>query len=89
MGDHSCHIKIEFSIHNKTYKQEWYINYFDNGDGIDRRIVEWFAECWHDAHSRWQESVDEYFKEEREHEIEETERTELLRLLEKYPGYKG
>ena len=89
MGYHRCTIKIEFSIHGKTYKQDWNINYSDNGDGVDRRIVEWFADCWVNARARWQDSIDEYFEEEHNKEMEEIERTELLRLLEKYPGYKG
>ncbi len=84
MGDHSCLIKIEFSIHDKIYKQEWRINYYDNGDGIDRRIVEWFAECWFDALNRWQEEVDKYLAKDRERETREAELKELDRLKEKY-----
>jgi len=84
MGDHRCTIKIEFSIYGRTYKQKWNINYFDDGDGIDRRIVDWFAECWNDAHARWQASVDEYFKEQRECETRDAELKELIRLKEKY-----
>lgn len=84
MGDHRCTIKIEFSIHGKTYKQEWNINYFANDDDIDQRIVDWFAECWKDAHSRWQANVDKYFKEQREQETREAELEELARLKAKY-----
>ena len=84
MGDHRCVIKIEFSIHAKTYKQDWNINYFDDGDGIDRRIVEWFAECWNEAHTQWQDSINKYFDAERERETRDNELAELARLREKY-----
>lgn len=57
MGDHKADIKIRFIIHNKTYKQDFWINYFPNECGIDRRISEWFKECWDDAFTRYYKKV--------------------------------
>lgn len=48
VGDHRATVVIDFTIHGKTYHQEWWINWFPDPD-IDYRIVEWFRECWDDA----------------------------------------
>jgi len=65
MGDHRADIKIEFTIHGKTYKQSWFINYFDDGDGVDSRISDWFRKCWHNAKSRHDIELDK-LRDERE-----------------------
>ena len=86
MGDHRTEIKIEFTAHGKTYKQEWSINYFDNGAGIDDRIVEWFATCWKDAYARYEQEVHAHFAKEDAAIRETQERVELARLKAKYEG---
>ena len=45
MDDHRADIKLEFTIHGRTYKTEMYMNYWPKG-GIDQRIVSWFNECY-------------------------------------------
>lgn len=90
MGDHRANIKLEFTIHGKTYQHEfWGINYSDNGYGIDDRIVDWFAECWRDARGRWQDEVDAYHAKEHAKEIEEAERKQLAFLKAKYEQREG
>lgn len=84
MGDHRCLIKLEFDVHGKVYKTEMNINYFDNGDGIDSRIVEWFSNCWDDALSRYHDMIYEETRAVREAEEERVERRELERLKAKY-----
>lgn len=66
-----------------------WINYTDDGDGVDRRVTEWFAECWYDAHARWQDEVDAYFAEQRKAETEKAERAELARLKAKYDSERA
>ena len=86
MGDHRTEIKIEFTAHGKTYRQEWSINYFDNGDGIDQRIVDWFRACWEDAYARYNKAVQRHYAKEDVARLEREERAELARLIEKYEG---
>jgi len=87
MGDHRATVKVEFDIHGKVYKQEWWINYFpDDSSGVDRRIAEWFSACWEDAYSRYQKVVNESHREEDERKQREAELAELKRLKEKYEG---
>lgn len=86
MGDHRADIKVEFTIHEKTYRQVWdWINYTDNGDGIDQRVVEWFDECWQDARDRWYRAIDKADAENRQRREREDELKELARLKAKYP----
>ena len=85
MGDHRANIKVEFTIHDKTYRHEWgWINYTDNGYGIDQRVVDWFDECWGDARGRWQAAMDEADAERLERAVREAELEELARLKAKY-----
>ena len=85
MGDHRANIKLEFTIHGKTYKTEFgWINYSDNGYGVDERIIDWFAECWSDARERYQVEVDAYHAKEHAKEIEDAERKQLATLKAKY-----
>lgn len=84
MGDHRADIRLKFEIHDKIYKTEMWINYTPNENGIDRRIVEWFEDCWTDAYRRYQDKMDEQMEESRKEELEKKEKLELKRLKEKY-----
>lgn len=84
MGDHRAEIKIEFTIHGKTYKQEWWINWWANDDGVDQRIVDWLANCWEDAYMRYNEGVNKILEKEEKERIEAEEKAELERLQAKY-----
>ena len=84
MGDHRADIKVEFSIHGKTYKQSWWINWFPDDTGVDQRITDWFSERWEDALARYNMSLAELNREATERELEFCERAELERLKAKY-----
>lgn len=84
MGDHRAYVSIEFRFHGKTNKQSWDINWFDDGDGIDERIVEWFRECTEAGQRRYQKVVDEVMAERNKAQTEKRERTEYERLKEKF-----
>lgn len=85
MGDHRADIKISFHIHNKTYDQEWWINYWpDDLTGVDRRIAEWFSDCWHDAYKRYQDLVYKAGEKERKAQEEAADQREYQRLKTKY-----
>lgn len=80
MGDFRASIKIDMELMGKKYKNEWgWINYFDNGDGIDQRIVDWFNECWEDTQNRYDDLIYKYKEKEREEE-----KKLYQRLKEKY-----
>lgn len=84
MGDHRADIKLEMTAHGKTYKHEMYINYFDNGSGCDDRIIEWFAQSWADAMSRYDAQMAEYYESERKAKEDEADRREYARLQAKF-----
>lgn len=86
MGDHRATITIEFTVHQKTYKQEWWINYCpDDQTGIDQRIADWFAECWRDAYARYRERIAKIHARECSERQEIVERLQLSYLKKKYP----
>ncbi len=89
MGDHRCEIKIDFNAHGKKYTQEWSINYFDNGAGIDQRIVDWFSDCWADAMAKYDKAQAAYWAEQDAKATTDLDLKELERLRKKYPGRTG
>jgi hypothetical protein len=54
MGDHRADIKIEFSMYGKTENAEFWINWFPEHNGVDRRITEWFKEQAEAFRSEWE-----------------------------------
>lgn len=86
MGDHRADIKIDFTFHGKTYRQEWWINWFPDGEreGCDRRITEWFSKCAAEGYARYDAQVAEYFEREHANDIKKSELAELARLKAKY-----
>lgn len=84
MTDFKASIIIKFHFMGKDYKTDMWINYWDNGDGIDDRIVEWFRECYEDGMARHDKQCMKIYTEEHEGEIEKNEKAELKRLKEKY-----
>lgn len=80
MTDQKALIKIDFEFHGKHYKYDGWINYFDNGDGIDDRVVEFFRESHKDGMSRYNRKVARYYKDQEE----KSERETLKLLKEKY-----
>jgi hypothetical protein len=84
MGDYSCAIKIEFSIHDKTYATEMLINYWADDDGCDERVKEFFRNSWNDASARYAADTAAYFADRDRRETEEKERAELEHLKAKY-----
>lgn len=84
MGNHRAEVKVEMTLHGKTYTHHWgWINW-DIHLGIDRRVTKWFEECSRDALARFQDEMWEAERENRERETEARERAELARLKAKY-----
>lgn len=84
MGDHRAEVKVEMTLHGKTYKHHWgWINWDIHG-GIDRRVVEWFEECSRDALGRFQEEMWEAEREQRETATEAKDKAEYERLKAKF-----
>jgi hypothetical protein len=84
MGDHRADVKIKFTIHGKTYEMDSYINWFDDGDGVDRRVTEFFRASWEDAKARYDAHLDALYAREHAAEIEAAERRQLAELQAKY-----
>lgn len=55
MGDSRATIKIQFDIYQEHFKADWWINYWPNSEGIDGRVVEWFADRYREARDKWDE----------------------------------
>jgi hypothetical protein len=85
MGDHRASIKLEMDAHGLHFTKEMWINWSSDGDdGCDRRITEWFGECWSRALAKYDQEVYEAERERRQRETESKERADLARLLAKY-----
>lgn len=84
MGDHRATVKIEFTIHGKTYKMDSWINWFDDGTGVDQRVIDFFRDSWDDARARYDAQQAEYWARENAAKIEAEERATLDRLQRKY-----
>jgi hypothetical protein len=80
MGDMRASIRLVFRIHGKVYKQDLWINYSPDSDGVDERIKEFFRESWDDSLHVYDAIIAAYEAEERERR----EREELARLTAKY-----
>ena len=84
MGDHRASVKIEFTIHGQTYRMDSYINWFDDGTGVDGRVIKFFSDSWQDARARYDEQLAAYEEERDREDRERAERAELERLKAKY-----
>lgn len=84
MGDHRAEVKLEMTLHGKTYKHTFdWINW-DIYGGCDRRVIECFEDWSRDALSRFQNEQWEAEAEERDRKAEERDRAEYERLKAKY-----
>ena len=84
MGDHRAEVKVEMTLHGKTYTHHWgWINWDIHG-GIDRRVTEWFEECSRDALARFHDEMWKAEADEREAATEAKDRAEFERLKAKY-----
>lgn len=84
MGDFRANIKIEMHLINKKYKTDMSINYWDDGDGNDKRVKEWFKECYQDAQRRYQKRMNEINAEEDKAREEKAERSMYEKLRKKF-----
>ena len=55
--DNRANIKINFRIYGQSFETEMSINYFNNGDWNDDRILEWFKECYNKAYLKYELSA--------------------------------
>ena len=77
MGDHRARIKIEMEFHGIKEKCDMWINYYPGEyDGVDDRIIEFIKNIYEKGMVKYNISVSEYWKEEKEKE----ERAEYERL---------
>jgi hypothetical protein len=63
MGDHRPKITCHFEMHGHVADFDFgQCNWSDNGDGIDQRIVDWFATQSFIAMNRFRAKVDKYLQ---------------------------
>jgi len=86
MSDSRFNLEVKFRIYGKTYEWEPSLNWSDNGDGIDQRIVDWFRKSHDKAYQDFLESRHKYFAAEEKRKTEEVERKEYERLKAKFDG---
>lgn len=85
MGDHRPKITCHFEMHDHVADFDFgYCNWSPNQDGVDQRIVDWFAEQAEIAINRWREGVYESQREERVKQERAEELATLKRLKAKY-----
>jgi hypothetical protein len=86
MSDSRFNLEVKFQIYGKTFKWNPSLNWSDNGDGIDQRIVDWFRERHDTAHSDFLKATRKHFIAEEKRKAEEAERKEYERLKAKFDG---
>ena len=84
MGDHRASVKVKFEMHGIKAEQEWWMNWFDDGSGCDRRIVEWFEEQSRKAMAKYEDELWEDQKEARAAKEEEDARKQYKELTERF-----
>lgn len=84
MGDLRANIEIIFDFQGKKYKMDSWINWMDDGDGIDRRVRDFFRDSYEDGMARYNETMRKIYQEDHRKEIEAGEKAELKRLQKKY-----
>jgi hypothetical protein len=80
--DHKASVKIDFTIYGEHFDTDMWINWVPDDDySIDQRVLDWFADCYWKARSKWDQALADH-----EAAAEEgRDRAELARLLSKYP----
>ena len=85
MGDSRFHLKVEFSIYGKDFTWDASLNYSPDYDSdCDRRIAEWFGQCYREAKADYDSAIYESQKAERAEALEAKERAKLAELQAKY-----
>lgn len=83
MGDSRFSLKGEFRIYGEVFPFDWWLNWYDNGDGIDRRIVEFFRDCHDKAYRKYLDETEAGHR-IRQKQEEDEELAEYERLKAKY-----
>lgn len=86
MGDHRASIQITFEMHEVKKEIDMWINWCDNGDGIDNRVVEFFRDASEEAMHVYEIKMDKYRIEQYQKQREQNDKIEYERLKKKYEG---
>lgn len=85
MGDHRPKITAHFEMHGHVADFDFgWCNWSPNAQGVDQRVIDWFAEQARVAMGKWQQKVDEAMADQRRAETEKLERIQLAALKAKY-----
>jgi hypothetical protein len=85
MSDSRFHLKGEFEVYGKRFKLDQSLNWSADPGQCDGRISQWFAACYGEAYSEFQEHNCRADAELRKKVEEAEEREQLARLRNKYP----
>lgn len=89
MGDHRASIQIKFEMHGIEKEIDMWINWYDNGYGIDDRIIDFFQEASNEAINKHEQEVWEYNKAEREKKSLEEDKIKYEELKKRFEVRKG
>lgn len=84
MGDFRASIKIEFSLGDHSAKNEWWINWSPNDEGVDRRVIEWLSDQGDIGIAKIRQEIFDSQEKERTRVQEEKDRAEYERLKQKF-----
>ena len=85
MSDSRFSLKLTFTIYGETYPWDASLNYYDNGDGMDDRITEFFVTSYRDAYEKFQAHNYEYDRKARQAKQKADDLATLAALRQKYP----
>lgn len=86
MGDSRASVKIELSIYGEKFETDMWINWFpEDSGGMDRRVSEWFSECYEKAYYKYRTRIEAQDRERNKAQIEASEKAQLKALQDKYP----
>lgn len=85
-----CRFRLtaKFEIYGKTFDWQTSLNWTAQPGQIDRRITEWFQQCYEEAYAEYLEAEEQFQAERKAAAERESELAELARLRAKYPEGK-
>lgn len=73
-------------MHEVKKECDMWISWFENSDGIDQRVYDFFRDAVDKAKDVYEEEIRQYRRREQEVEQEKTDKLEYERLKKKYQG---
>ncbi len=82
--DSKAHIEIKFSIHGEDFETKMSINWSDDYEGVDQRVISWFGENFYTAESNYLAEIEAEERRQKKAVELRREKEEFLRLRDKF-----